>query len=527
MSLLSFFRKKRLASKGLSCGKTRRSAGEGDLADLLEKSPWIRAGIILAAAGLLCLLTLGAESAAPLKDLLYALLILAVVIVHPLVARGGALSCNSRLALFLTSIFVQLGISSLLLGEVGEGRLDNRFLCLLAPYALAPLTISVLLGPQNGFWAALVAGLWWTILRGQSDAAPLLFALTGGMTAVLTTLRVRRRSRLLRAGLYSGLSVCLLGIVTGQINPASWDPYALQDWRALLLGGMIPLAVGVMTAVLVSGSLPLLERLFRVTTDISWLEMADLNHPLLKRLSLEAPGTYHHSLALANLAESCAEKTGANASLCRVGAYFHDIGKLAKPEYFAENVSPGDSPHDTLTPSMSALVILSHVKEGVDLGLRHQLNGRVVDMIRQHHGTTLVEYFYRRARQQEQDARAGGTLLKIRDEDIPRVSEENFRYPGPKPQTLEAVILGLADAAESASRSLDRPTQQRLDDLVHDLLQDRLDDGQYDEAPVTVAQLHTIAETLVSSLSSMHHIRVAYRRSQSDQGGGSESLTKG
>lgn len=338
------------------------------------------------------------------------------------------------------------------------------------------------------------------------------------MTAVLTTLRVRRRSRLLRAGLYSGLAVCLLGVITGQITPDSWDPLSLQDWRSLLLGGMIPVAVGVMTAVLVSGSLPLLERLFRVTTDISWLEMADLNHPLLKRLSLEAPGTYHHSLALANLAESCAEKTGANASLCRVGAYFHDIGKLAKPEYFAENAPPGESPHDTLTPSMSALVILSHVKEGVDLGLRHQLNGRIVDMIRQHHGTTLVEYFYRRARQQEQDARAGGTLLRIREEDIPRVSEENFRYPGPKPQTLEAVILGLADAAESASRSLDRPTQQRLDDLVHDLLQDRLEDGQYDEAPVTLAQLHTIAETLVSSLSSMHHIRVAYRRNPPDHG---------
>ena len=155
---------------------------------------------------------------------------------------------------------------------------------------------------------------------------------------------------------------------------------------------------------------------------------------------------------------------------------------------------------------------LTDVKDGVDLAVRHRLNGRVIDLIREHHGTTLVGYFYRRARQQEEDARAGGNLLKIRPEDIPRVSEESFRYPGPRPRTLEAVILGLADAAESASRSLEKPTPQRIDDLVHDLLQERIEDGQYDEAPVTMGQLHLIADTLVSSLGSMHHTRVAYRR---------------
>jgi putative nucleotidyltransferase with HDIG domain len=220
---------------------------------------------------------------------------------------------------------------------------------------------------------------------------------------------------------------------------------------------------------------------------------------------------------MANLAEACAEKTGANPTLCRVCAYFHDIGKLSKPEYFTENTPSGDNPHDDLTPTMSALVILSHVKDGVDLALRHKLNRRVVDAIREHHGTTLVEYFYQRACRQERDARAGGDLMNIRPEDIPKVSEESFRYPGPKPQTLEAVILGLSDAAESASRSLERPTIQRLDDLVHDLLQDRIADGQYDEAPVTFPQLQEIAATLISSLSSMHHGRVSYRRRAEDK----------
>jgi putative nucleotidyltransferase with HDIG domain len=255
----------------------------------------------------------------------------------------------------------------------------------------------------------------------------------------------------------------------------------------------------------------MLEQLFRITTEISWLEMADLNHPLLRRLSLEAPGTYHHSLAMANLAEACAEKVGANATLCRVGAYFHDIGKLVKPEYFTENIPAGPNPHDELTPTMSALVILSHVKEGVDLGLRNKLNRHIIDLIRQHHGTTLVEYFYQRACRQERDARSGGTLMNVRPEDIPKVNEESYRYPGPKPQTIEAVILGLADAAESASRSLERPTPQRLDDLVHGILADRIEDGQYDEAPVTLCQLQSIADSLVSSLGSMHHSRIAYR----------------
>ena len=187
-----------------------------------------------------------------------------------------------------------------------------------------------------------------------------------------------------------------------------------------------------------------------------------------------------------------------------------------KPDYFTENIRAGINPHDDLTPTMSALVILSHVKEGVDLAVRNKLNRRVIDMIQQHHGTTMVEYFYQRACRQERDARAGGGLMNVRPEDIPKVSEESFRYPGPKPQTVEAVILGLADAAESASRSLERPTLQRLDDLVQGILRDRINDGQYNEAPVTLCQLHRIADTLVSSLGSMLHTRIDYRKKEGE-----------
>jgi hypothetical protein len=341
---------------------------------------------------------------------------------------------------------------------------------------------------------------------------PLFLALTGGLVAVLSSLHVRRRSRLLRAGFYSGLSVWLLALLCGVIGPVIWEAPQIMDWSLIGLESAAALGMGILTAILVSGVLPLLEQFFGITTEISWLELADLNHPLLRRLSMEAPGTYHHSLAMANLAESCAEKVGANPTLCRVSAYFHDIGKLVKPEYFTENMPSGTNPHDELTPTMSALVILSHVKEGVDLALRSKLNRRLIEAIQQHHGTTLVEYFYQRACRQERDARAGSSLMNVRPEDIPKVSEESFRYPGPKPQTLEAVILGLADAAESASRSLERPTLQRLDDLVHHILQGRIEDGQYDEAPVTICQLQEIASILVSCLGSMLHTRIGYRK---------------
>jgi len=517
MSPIGFFRKQRLAARGMSCGKTRRAAGENTLLEILEESPWIRGALVLAAAGILTFLCFLANPGEPLKNLLYTLLILAIVVIHPMIARGGALHDNSRLALFLSLILLQLGVGALLLREADEGYLSKHLLPLIVPYALAPLALSVLLGAPTGFWAALAGSLWWMILRGEPDPAPLLFALTGGMAAVLSTLRVRRRSRLLRAGFYSGVSVCLLALLTGLIGPVFWESLPENDWWRIGLECSTVAGIGLFTAVLVSGSLPLIEQFFGITTEISWLEMADLNHPLLRRLSLEAPGTYHHSLAMANLAEACAEKVSANATLCRVGAYFHDIGKLAKPEYFTENAPAGENPHDELTPTMSALVILSHVKEGVDLGLRNKLNRHIIDLIGQHHGTTLVEYFYQRACRQERDARSGGTLMNVRPEDIPRVSEENYRYPGPKPQTIEAVILGLADAAESASRSLERPTPQRIDDLVHDILQYRIEDGQYDEAPVTLCQLQEIADALVSSLGSMHHARISYRKREEEQ----------
>jgi putative nucleotidyltransferase with HDIG domain len=218
---------------------------------------------------------------------------------------------------------------------------------------------------------------------------------------------------------------------------------------------------------------------------------------------------------VANLAEAAAEKIGANATLCRVCSYFHDVGKLMKPEYFTENMNFQRNPHDDLAPTMSALIIIAHVKEGVDLALKHKLNQRIIDIIQEHHGTSLVYYFYQRARQQQEDARAGGKIMNIREDDIPDVQEESFRYSGPKPQTKESAIVSLADIVESASRSLEKPTPQKIEQLVNELIEERIADGQLDECDLTLGELRVIAERFRFTLMTMLHTRIAYPKQES------------
>src|SRR5205814_2479700 len=233
------------------------------------------------------------------------------------------------------------------------------------------------------------------------------------------------------------------------------------------------------------------------------------------RMTVEATATYHHSLVVANLAEAAAAKIGANATLCRVCSYFHDVGKLVKPEYFTENMNFERNPHDDLAPSMSALIIIAHVKEGVDLALKDKLNQRIIDIIQEHHGTSLVYYFYQRAIQQQEDARAGGKITNIREEDIPEVEEESFRYGGPKPQTKESAIVSMADIVESASRSLEKPTPQKIEQLVRELIEERSADVQLDECDLTLGEIKTIIERFSFTLMTMLHSRIAYPKPES------------
>jgi putative nucleotidyltransferase with HDIG domain len=232
----------------------------------------------------------------------------------------------------------------------------------------------------------------------------------------------------------------------------------------------------------------------------------------MKRLSIEAPGTYHHSLVVANLSEAAAEAIGANAAMTRVCAYFHDIGKLTKPEYFIENMDPADNPHDDLTARMSALILIAHVKDGVDLAIKHKLNCSIIDVIEQHHGTTLTHYFYHRALEQQAEMMRRVSEGKSKEDDVPKVSEEVFRYPGPLPQFKEAAVISLADAVESASRAMEKPNASRLETLVDEIVLERMRDGQLDECDLTMADLARVKASFVKTLLSMMHSRIKYRK---------------
>ncbi len=509
--MFKFFHRQQLVKKGLACGKSRRTVERSALREALA-SGWLPRVLVfvLFAVGLGFLVFTGGPQEEPLKKYLICLLVFGISIAQLWVNHPQVFLRNSSLALIYGILLTQLATIKGVLVLADTGRIDLQLLPMLIPYAFAPLVFSVLLGRHLGLFGAVVASLWGAFLMPVIDTVFLVISLICGVVAVLCTLQVRRRGQLIRAGLYIGLSVWLLGAIFGQIGPRLLSSPELTDWAMVGWQTLAAFGIGVGTAILVSGVLPVLEHIFGITTDISWLESADLNHPILKRMTLEAPGTYHHSLAVANLAEAGAEATGANPTICRVCAYFHDIGKLVKPEYFTENMAQGANPHDDLAPSMSALIIISHVKEGVDLALKHKLNTRVVDVIREHHGDSLVRYFHNRALRQAEDARLGGKIMNLRAEDVPAVRDENFRYPGPNPSTKESGIICLADAVESASRSLQRPTPHRIEDLVDDVIQRKMEEGLLNDCPLTLADISKLAASFRFTLLNMMHSRIAY-----------------
>ncbi len=325
-------------------------------------------------------------------------------------------------------------------------------------------------------------------------------------TAAILLPSVPSRSTLVVVGLWSAVVYFLVFWGTSVIENQgifsfsnSWGVPLWRDtaaWIASLRGAGWCLAAGF----LVSGSLPFVEATFGAVTDISLLELGDVSHPLLQELVRRAPGTYNHSITVASIGETAADAIGANGLLVRVGAYFHDIGKMLKPHYFVENMSGDENRHEHLAPAMSTLIIIGHVKDGVDLAQEHNLPRPLIDFIEQHHGTTLVEYFYREAARQAEEQPDHRT-----DAD-----ESHFRYPGPKPQTRESAVLMIADAVEGASRALSEPIPSRIERLVHDIAMRRLLDGQFDECGLTITEVSRIEESLTKSLTAMYHGRVKY-----------------
>jgi hypothetical protein len=252
---------------------------------------------------------------------------------------------------------------------------------------------------------------------------------------------------------------------------------------------------------IVIAAFPVLETLFHRTTDLRLLELLDMNHILLRQLALEAPGTYHHSIIVGNLAEAACDAIGANGLLARVGSYYHDIGKLTKPQYFAENQTVGDNPHDRLSPKMSALVLASHVKEGTRLAAREGLPPAIGSFIAEHHGTGQISFFYRKMKEQNPEA---------------RIDPEDFSYAGPKPRSRETAIVMLADAAESAARALEEPTSARIRQVVQRVINERHTAGQLDESNLTFRDLERIREAFVPILMGVHHHRVRYPDAAAD-----------
>ncbi|MGD0917916.1 MAG: HDIG domain-containing metalloprotein [Thermodesulfobacteriota bacterium] len=317
-----------------------------------------------------------------------------------------------------------------------------------------------------------------------------IFTFVGGVVGAHRVARCEQRSILMKAGLAVG-GVNLLMIFAYYL--ISGNPFKMALLSDLIMGFL----GGVLASVFVLGLTPIIEGLFGYTTDIKLLEWANMDNPLIKDLILQAPGTYHHSVIIGSLVEAGAKSIAANPLLARVSAYYHDIGKLKKPLYFIENAAGGENKHDHLTPSMSSLILISHVKDGVELARENRLGQRIAHIIQQHHGTSLTSYFYQKAKEME-------------NPEMGSLNEEDFRYPGPKPQTKEAGIVMLADAVEAASRTLSEPTPSRIRSLVQRIISDIFLDGQLEDCELTLRDLHQIEESFTRILTAIFHQRIEY-----------------
>jgi putative nucleotidyltransferase with HDIG domain len=508
--ILQWLKRKSLERKGLSCGKTRRQDKDTDWRDVFEQSTVSRWGMLVLLFISLVRVGLWASEASTYEIFVLSVLILTLFLFLLPLSSKELWKSNQLLLLTILCLIINLVINKYIFLYTNITKITGEQIpMLLLPSALAPMLITILISPSAGFITAFILSVSGMLFIG-ADPGVFLSSLITGLTAAQLSQHIRRRADILMVGVkisFVGLACALL---LGGLLDLDDSNNISNKTLFLISQGILAIVLGVVTSFIVTAVLPVFEWLFDRITDISWVELADLKHPLLKQLAEEAPGSYHHSLNVANLAESAAEAIGANPTQCRVCAYFHDIGKLDKPQYFTENILPGQDPHAQLTPSMSALIIISHVKDGIDLALKYGLRQPVIDVIKEHHGNSLVYYFYKRALQQQEDARAGGKILKLREEDIPDVDPRSFSYPGPIPQTKESAIVSLSDAVESSSRSLKNPTAQRVENLVREVIKSRVQEGQLDESQLSFNEITLITSRLIFTLKNMLHARPEY-----------------
>ncbi|NLX63730.1 MAG: HDIG domain-containing protein [Clostridiaceae bacterium] len=388
----------------------------------------------------------------------------------------------NRNSVFL--ICVSILITSLFAWVIREFIPDLSYS--LIPIFIAPVLIAIFLGIETAITINILLTFSYSLMVGGNPEFMLMSVLGGSFAAFFTANATQRRK------------ISMTGIALGFLNAMVIIMVGLMEKKSLetmLNDGGLAFINGLLSIILAIGLLPFLETTFNVVTPLKLLELADPNHPLLKRLLMEAPGTYHHSLMVGNLAEVATREIGGNALLARVGAYFHDVGKLKRPYFFKEN-QMGDNPHDKLTPNLSTLVITSHTKDGEELAAKYHLPRIIRDIIMQHHGNTLVAYFYHKALQQTDKT----------DE----LKEENFRYEGPVPDTREAAVVMLADSVEAAVRAMPEKTPGKTEGLVRKIIKDKLDDDQLSRCDLTLKDLSIIADSFVQVLSGAYHERPEY-----------------
>jgi hypothetical protein len=361
----------------------------------------------------------------------------------------------------------------------------------VAPTILVAMILAIAYDRRFAIGVALIHAVLVTI--GVGEGLPFFLILLAGVATCCSLLDdIRSRSKLIEVG---GATALAMMAATAAAGAMALDPLVYIGKNCLYTG-----AAGLAVGFIVLGILPFIEKSFRITTSMTLLELADASHPLLRRLAVEAPGTYNHSLQVATIAEAAAEAIGANSLLCRVASYYHDVGKINKADYFIENQLGGENRHLNLSPSVSLLIIIGHVKDGIELAREYNLPTSLFPFIQQHHGTTLVEYFYHRACNRTEQ----------KQPDAPAISEVQYRYPGPKPRTKEIAIVMISDAAESATRAMNEPNAPRIEQLVQDLVMKRLLDGQFDDCDLTMRDLEKVQRACVKILLGIYHGRIAY-----------------
>ncbi len=410
-------------------------------------------------------------------------LILYMLVIYLSANRPRVFRNNKKLLLLSLLIFLQVALGAVFVNTI-------NWSLYVIPTTISSMLLGILFDPGVGFVGTVIIAL---LLGGITgfDYTFIVMTLFVGLVSIYSVTHIRTRNHIFRAILYILLAYFGVVITFGMLRFEEWD-----ELFRILTFFILPNAI--LSPFITYMSLGIFEKLFDITTDITLLELSDLNHPLLKELAVKAPGTFHHCIIVGNLSESAAKYIGANSLLARVGSYYHDIGKMVKPEYFVENEQGGENKHESLAPNMSALILASHVKNGLDLAEKHNLPKIIRDFIPEHHGRNLMSFFYNKALKAKEDS---------------EVNDEDYRYPGPSPQSKETAIVMLADTVEAAVRTLKNPTAGRIRKMVEELVEKRFLEGELDQSDLTMRDLKGIIDGFMAVLAGIYHKRIEYPNS--------------